>query len=366
MIYDFDLAPYRDRIEQSARRLDAAFRFEQSDQVPVSISVGGSFFCKLFGANIADYFQDRALALEMQLRGLRWCFEELRDDRTEAGLYLDIGPLAEGILFGAEIVRPDGTSPWSRHLLLDPADVDRLEIPDPASHPAVQWYYQEVEKLRDIARGRGVHLPVSGSFGIHPPLSAACALAGPERIFQWMYECPGVVKRLFEKLFTAFCRLVDHRDSLEGRRRTSIGLADDHSAFISEAMYREFEMPYTSAIYQLYGRDGRSLHADGPNDHLFALYANELHLTDMDIGGFSNLTIAKNAMHGKTVMFGGLNCKDLYGDFEAARPKIEEAIAIGGPGGGFVFGVGGETYAGVNPNTLIQTVAHAQSITRKT
>jgi len=364
LIYNFTLDPYQERIEKSSRRVEAAFSFERSDQVPVSISVGGSFFCKLFGVNIAEYFQDRALMLEVQLRGWRWCFEELRDDRTDAGIYLDIGPIAEGLLFGAEIVRPDDTSPWSRHMILDPADVDRLEVPDPASHAGVQWYYQELEKLRELARGRGVRIPVSGGLGIHPPLSAACALAGPERIFQWMYECPEVVRRLFDKLFTTFCRLVDHRDSLEGQRRTSIYLADDHSAFISEAMYREFEMPYTSAIYQLYGRDGRSLHADGPNDHLFRLYADELHLTDMDIGGFSNLTIAKNAMHGKTVIYGGMNCKDLYVDFESARPKVEEAIAIGYPGGGFVFGVGGETYAGVNPETLVNTVAYAQEITR--
>ena len=365
MIYDFTLDPYRERIEHSARRLEAAFRFEQSDQVPVSISVGGSFFCKLFGVNIAEYFQDRAAMLEVQLRGLRWCFEELGDDRTDAGIYLDIGPIAEGVLFGAEIVRPDDTSPWSRHILLDPADVDRLGVPDPTTHAGVQWYYQELERLRELTRDRGVQLPVNGRLGIHPPLSAACALAGPERIFQWVYECPEVVKRLFDKLFSAFCSLVDYRDVLNATPRTSIGLADDHSAFISEAMYRELEMPYTSAIYQLYGRDGRSLHADGPNDHLFRLYADELRLTDMDIGGFSDLTIAKNAMHGKTVIYGGLNCKDLYGDFEGARAKIEEAIAIGYPGGGFVFGVGGETYAGVNPDTLIKTVAHAQEITRR-
>ena len=70
MIYDLTLEPYQDRIRQSARRLEAASAFEQSDQVPVSISLGGSFFCRLFGVNIAEYFQDPALMLEVQLRGL--------------------------------------------------------------------------------------------------------------------------------------------------------------------------------------------------------------------------------------------------------------------------------------------------------
>jgi uroporphyrinogen-III decarboxylase len=365
VIYDFTLDPYQDRIAESARRLEIARRFQEPDQVPVEISVGGSFFCSLFGVDIAEYHQDRALALEVQLRGWRWCFEELRDDRADAGIYLDIGPLAEGLIFGAEIVRPDNTSPWSRHILLDPSDAERLQVPDPETHPAVQCCYQELDKLREIARDRGVRLPVSGGLGIHPPLSAACALAGPERIYAWMYDCPEVVKRLFDKLFETFCRLVDYRDSREGRRTTSIGLADDHSAFISEQAYREFDLPYTAATYQRYGRGGRYLHADGPNDHLFSLYANELKLTEMDIGGFSDLAAAKAAMHGKTVIMGGLNCKDLYRDFETARPKIEQAVATGAPGGGYIFGVGGETYAGVNPDTLIRTVAHAQRISRR-
>ncbi len=364
VLYDFSLEPYRDRIERSARRLREAFAFRESDQVPVSISVGGSFFCRLFGVDIAEYYQDRALMLEVQIRGLRWCFEELQDDRTDAAVHLDVGPIQEGLVFGAEIVRPDDTSPWSRHIILEPADVERLKVPDPATNPGVQWYYRELEKTRQLARDRGVRIRVGGGLGIHPPLSAACALAGPERIFRWMYDCPEVIEVLFDKLFAAFCRLVEYRASREGRRPTSIGLADDHSAFISEAMYRRFEMPHVSAIYQRYGREGRSLHADGPNDHLFALYADELHLTDMDIGGFSDLATAKHAMHGKTVIYGGLNCKDLYGDFEAARPKIEEAISIGYPGGGYVFGVGGETYAGVNPHTLVRAVAHAREISR--
>jgi uroporphyrinogen-III decarboxylase len=361
----FDPERYRERIARSEQRLAAARRFEEPDQVPVQISVGGSFYCRLFGHNIAEYFQDRELSIEVQLKGLRWAYDELGDDRTGFGIGLDVGPIQEALAFGAEIVRPDDTSPWGRHIIQTPADAEALRVPDPAQTPGVQWYYGELQRLREAVQRLDIRLPVWGGLTIHPPLSAACALAGPSLIYEWMCEEPGLVKRLFGKLFEAFCRLVDYRDSVTGATTTSIGLADDNSAFVSEAMYREFVLPYNSAIYERYGRDGRYLHADGPNDHLFALYANVLRLTEMDIGGFSDLAAAKREMHGKTVIIGGLNCKDLYGDFEAARPAVERAVAIGAPGGGYIFGVGGETYAGVNPDTLIRSVRHAQQISRR-
>jgi uroporphyrinogen-III decarboxylase len=365
MPFTFDYERYRDRIAQSERRLAAARRFEESDQVPVEIAVGGSFYCSLFGYDIAEYMQDRELNIEVQLRGEQWAWQELGDDRTYFGLGLDFGPIAEGLLFGAEIGRPSGTSPWSKHLLKDPAEVEKLEIPDPATNPGVQWVYGELEKMREIAKRREIQVPVSGGFGIHPPLSAACALAGPERIYQWMYDCPEVVRQLFDKLLATFFRVADYQDRINGRPRTSIGLCDDHSAFVSEQMYRKMVLPYNRAIYERYGQKGRYLHADGPNDHLFALYADELHLTEMDIGGFSDIAAAKRALAGKTVMMGGVNCKDLYRDFETARPVVERAVAIGAPGGGYIFGVGGEAYAGIKPETLVQAVAHAQRISRK-
>jgi uroporphyrinogen-III decarboxylase len=365
MAFSFDYHRYRDRIQQSQQRLAICRRFQEPDQVPVDIALGGSFYCSLFGYDIAEYMQSRELNLEVQIKGQQWAWEELGDDRTYFGLHLDIGPIAEGLLFGAEIVRPAGTSPWSRHLLKDPADVEKLQVPDPATNPGVQWVYAELEKMRELARQRDIQLPVSGGFGIHPPLSAACALAGPERIYQWMYDCPEVIEQLFDKLLETFFRCADYQDNINGRRRTSVGLADDHSAFVSEPMYRKMVLPYNRAIYQKYGQHGRSLHADGPNDHLFALYADELKLTDMDIGGFSDIAAAKRALAGKTVMMGGMNCKDLYRDFETARPVIERAIAIGAPGGGYIFGVGGEAYAGINPDTLVKAVAYAQQISRR-
>ncbi len=360
----FNPEKYRDRIEESKRRHQISASWQEPDRVPIQISTGGSFYSRLFGCNIRDYYSDPEVCLEVQLKGLEWAYEELQDDRTGFGLHVDFGPIGEGLYFDLPIEYPDDTSPWSLRMLETPADIEAFEVPDPAESRGLQIALRRIEGFRELAKRRGIELPVGGGVGIHPPLSCACALAEPELIYTLMAEEPELIHRFFAKLLEAFCRLVDWRDGLLGRRTEAIGLADDHSAFVSNAMYREMVLPYNMAIYERYGLKGRSLHADGPNDHHFHMYANDMKLTSMDIGGFSDIANAKPALHGKTRFSGGLNCRDLYYDLETAKPVIDRAIRIGAPGGGFTLAVGGETYVGVNPDTLVKAVAYAREAGR--
>ena len=361
----FDPEKYRARIEESERRLQTTSRFEEPDRVPILISEGGSYYCWLFGRDIAEYYREVALQIEVQLEGLEWAYEELGDDRTGYGLGTDLGPVGEGLLWDCAIARPEGTSPWIEPCVHSLQDIERLPVPDPASSRGIKWALEQHQRMIDLARQRGITLDVGGRVGIHPPLSAACALAPADLVYEWMYTAPDHLRLVFDKLLEAYFRLTDFYDRCLGlEQRRSVWLADDNSAFVSDPMYRELVLPYNRAIYERYGAEGRGLHADGPNDHHFETYADVLKLTRMDIGGFSDIAAAKRALAGKVVMSGGLNCKDLYGDFESARPAIERAIRIGAPGGGYIFAIGGETYAGVKPETLIRTVAYAKEIGR--
>jgi len=355
---------YAKRIEESRKRLEITRQFREPDRVPITISVAGSFFSRLFGCNIRDYYTDIDTCIDVQLKGLEWAYDELQDDRTGYGLHCEFGPIGEGLYFGMPIEYPDDTSPWIVKALETPEQIEAFEVPDPVESPGIREADRKIEAFKARVQERGIKLPAGGGIGIHPPLSCACALAEPELIFTLMYEEPELIHRFFRKLLEAFCRLVDYRDSLSGHKTQSIGLADDHSAFVSNAMYREFVFPYNMAIYERYGKKGRHLHADGPNDHHFEMYANDMKLTSMDIGGFSDIANAKPALRGKAVFSGGLNCRDLYYDLETAKPVIDRAIRIGAPGGGFILAVGGETYVGVNPDTLVQAVAYAKEAGR--
>jgi len=354
---------YRTRIEESERRYEITSRFEEPDRVPIRISTGGSYWCGLNGVNIRDYYLDLDVQIEVQQKGLTWAFDELRDDRTGVGLHAEIGPLGEGLLWDAEIIRPDNTSPWIVPWVQTLEDIERLPVPDPAQSKGVRWALERYERMQEKVARLGLDLEVSGGVGIHPPLSCACALAPPDRVYEWMYTAPDHVHLFFRKCFEAFCALKDYMDRVRGvTEHTHLGLADDNSAFVSPAMYKEFVFPYNKALYDRYGSEERTFHADGPNDQHFEMYANEMKLTRMDIGGWSDIAAAKKHLAGKVVMSGGLNCRDLYGTFEEARPAIERAIRIGAPGGGYIFAIGGETYVGVNPDTLVRTVEYAKEI----
>jgi uroporphyrinogen-III decarboxylase len=204
-----------------------------------------------------------------------------------------------------------------------------------------------------------------GQTGIHPPLSCACALMESGKFYELLYADPEHADMLLRKCFETFCRLRDFYNKVDGReKQTHLGLADDNSAMISNEMYRQFVFNYNKALYDRYGSEYRYLHTDGPNDHNFQMYADDLKLTSMDMGGWSSREAAKRHLGGKTFFTGGLNCKDLYYDFARAKVAIDDALRICAPGGGFGLAIGGETYPGVRPDTLVRAVGYAKKAGR--
>lgn len=371
MIQAFDIDDYRQHIDEARRRLEASQRFEDPDSVPIKISVSGSYFCKLqdgeyrSDANLRDYYSNMDLDFQIQLKGHRWAFEDLRDDRTGCGLRAELGPVGEGVLFGFKIIHPDDTSPWVVRELKTKEDIERFirtEIPHPEDHPGLKFVRELDEQVKERVESAGGDLSAGTGIGIHPPLSASCALMEPTQVVKLMYRDPELVHRFFEKLAQEKIRLHEYEDEIAGRKRETFGLADDHMLMLSPDQYREFEMPYVTRMYRKFGPEGRRLHGDGPNDHLFELLADEVKLTDMDIGGFSSLRRAVEGLKGKVNFSGGLNCKDFYTgtSFDHVRSRLDRCINLAGMGGGYQIAIGGETYVGVDPVLLREAVAYVR------
>ncbi len=173
----FNPEKYRNRIEENKRRHQISASWQEPDRVPIHISTGGSFYSRLFGYNIRDYYSDPEVCLEVQLKGLEWAYEELQDDRTGFGIHVDFGPIGEGLYFDLPLEYPDDTSPWSLRMMDTPADIEAFEVPDPTESRGLEIALRRIEGFRNLAKRRGIDLPVGGGIGIHPPLSCACALA---------------------------------------------------------------------------------------------------------------------------------------------------------------------------------------------
>jgi len=84
----------------------------------------------------------------------------------------------------------------------------------------------------------------------------------------------------------------------------------------------------------------------------------------MSTAGWSRLQPAVDILKpARCVVNGNLNCRDFYGGFdENLRRKIRQTIRLAAPGGGYVFAIGGETYAGVNPDTLVRGFEYAHEV----
>lgn len=353
---------YEEEIEKRKKRLDNIYSFKEADRVPILISTSGPYYAWLFGYDIKDYYENFEVQIEVQLKGLNWKYEYLGDDSIGGGIWMDIGIIAEGIYFDCPIERPKGTTPWVVPILQDEKDIINFKVPEPEKAPGLKLLEEMYTKFKRAAKKFGIEIESKGPrCQIHPPLSAACAIMEPTKVYQIMLEDKELTKIFLEKMFNAFCKLVDYYDKKYNTKTESIGLANDNACFISNKMYVEQVLPYDKAIYEKYGKKWRYMHTDGPSDHNFKTFAEELKLNAMDIGGWSSIGAAVKYLKGRVVFSGGLNCKDFYKGFtDEVKNKVDYTLKLAAPGGGFILGIGGETYVGVPPDSLRELVDYVK------
>jgi uroporphyrinogen-III decarboxylase len=355
---------FENEIKESEKRREIAFSFKEPDRVPIVITAGGPYYSWLFGYDIKDYYENLEIQIEVQLKAINWRFQYLKDDNTSTSIYLDIGVIQEGLYFNCPIERPKGTTPWIVPVIENENDILKLKIPEPEDCQGIKYLEKRFDEFKKIAKKFGIEINYPGPrLQIHPPLSAACAIMEPTKVYEIMAVDKKLAKIFFDKMYLAFCKLVDYYDRKYKTKTESIGLANDNTCFISNKMYVEQVLHYDKSIYEKYGKKWRSLHTDGPSDHNFKTFADELKLNYMDIGGWSSIDFACKYMKGKVIIHGGLNNKDLYNGLdEKVKEKIKQAIKIAAPSGGYVFAIGGETYPGVAPETLIELVKYVKVV----
>ncbi len=364
-LVDFDISKYQARREESARRREISFAFGEPDCVVTHASVFGPYFCWLVDVDIADYYQDIDLHIMVQTWGLQWRYENIPDDCTDTGLSLDIGTTGDGLMFDCEIARPGHTTPYVVRRVHSMKDVEDLQVIPPQDNPQVQEHLARCRQLAERVEQLGLDIPVSPPLlTMHPPISSATAIGDPDWVYMMMAAEPEAIKILFDKCFQAYCMLRDYMIEIGSADHDSLYLQDDNSAFISPEMYKKQILPYNKALYERYGRKYRMLHTDGPSQQNFPAYADIIKMNWMDIGGWSNLQPAVDILKpAGCVVHGNMNNRDLYrGLTEDVRRIVRQMIRMAGPGGGYEFAIGGETYPGIDPDVLCQTFEYAHQV----
>mgnify|MGYP000414239665 CR=1 FL=1 len=364
----FDYSKYARIAERNRERLESVYKFEEPDRIPVMIGLGGPYYAWLFGHTLTEYYLNFKVMVDVQLMGLKWRFESLQDDVASIGVYLDLGAIAEGIVFNCRIVMPDEKYPWRSPWIVPRIqsleDIDRLEVPDPDGHPGIQAYYDRLEEFVKYVRSEYKNIPVNrGGLQIHPPISAAGSLLGPRRLYTWLYKYPSEMHKLLRKLEETYHKLHKYCCERVGVEVDSISLSDDHSGYLNRKMYESFTLPYNLRLYERYGKKHRGLHMDSHMDHITDIITDVYKVNSVDVGVENNLGILAEAFKGKVVFNGNANWRVLIGgEPERIKAEVERCIYAAGPVGGYIFDNGGETYAGVPPENLKCEVEYAKKI----
>lgn len=360
---------YEKVLEENRRRLEIARRFEEPDRIPVLINVQGPYYARLFGIPLSLYYRNLKTMLEVQVKGLEWRLNWLKDDLVYVGVNLDWGPIAEGVFFNCEIAMPDERDPWRSPWIIPSVksldDIDGLEVPDPREHKGVKEFYSQLEKLRRLAREHYEGLSVGGMFQIHPPVSAAGSLLGPQRLYTWMLRYPDEMHKLFRKLEEAYVLLQEYYYEVTGSEPGYLALNDDHAGYLSRKLYEKFALPYNSRLYERFGTRYRYLHMDSHMDHITDIIRDVYKVGYVDVGVENDIRVIAREFKGKVVVDGNANWRVLLsGNLRLIEQEVEKCVYYAAPGGGYVFDNGGETYAEIPPEMLKYEVEYAKSVGR--
>jgi uroporphyrinogen-III decarboxylase len=358
---------------EKSERLERTRQFESTDRVPVVISPNQWMLLKARGKRAADYIRSPVDNLREQILNVKWRIENIRDDcpiPTDSLTFQpDLGCLRGGE-FGMDITWQDDQPPKCDHPLSDPAQIDELEVPDPASglHATyIQWQKEMSEAASDLdVRINGEPLRVDVTVGHGGgPIPAAFALAGSNMLL-WMATEPDRMHRLMNIVTESHIRCIKYFDELMGRSTVhSVAMGSDTAEMLSPAMYREFVVPYYLRVWDEFEGE-RGFHNCGPNAHLLDIIRDDLKINvNTGFGSCVDPEIVADKMGGHIVMDGGPDAMFM----KMANPSsvVEECtrlIGILGTGGGYIM-TANDSAPGVpaeNLNAMIVASKQAGSV----
>ena len=221
-----------------------------------------------------DYFTDCATMLRYQLAKIERHMATYDDDYIPF-LFPWYGTGVLPSALGAKILFQPKMDPAVDGIVVStPEQVRRLTLPDPERDGLMPRVLETIRYFREHS-----DLPISFT-DPQGPFTTALTLAGPERLFVWLYEEPRAVHELMEFCTEAFIRWIKVQKQAIGEERGrccfphgiilpeqfgKVWLCDDDCVAISAAQYREFVVPYNARVFREFG--GGTLHFCGSAEH---------------------------------------------------------------------------------------------------
>jgi uroporphyrinogen decarboxylase len=329
----------------AAERVQAALEHREGDRVPflLSLTLHGA---RELGLGLKDYFSDPGNPVEAQLR--------MRRRYGHDGLVGALYGAAEYEAWGGEAVFvEDGPPNSGPPVIANPAAIDTLEPPRIQDCPGLQ---KGLEVLRGLRERAGADVPVLGS--VISPFSLPVMLLGFEGYLDLLFQDRPRFWRLMavNEAFT----VAWGRAQLDAGA-TALVYSDPLASpdMLPTSMYEETGFRVARHTLAALGGPTVTHLASGRSLGIVDLLART---GTLGVGAScrEDLAEVKGACAGRLAVVGNLNGIAMASWTSAmAEAEVKEALARGGPGGGFILGDNHGEIPWAVPETVLEAVSEA-------
>ena len=312
----------------SRDRIVAALKGEYTDRVPVTIMFG-PYVARLAGFTMPEIFHDA------QKHAKAHVIAHQMHPTDTIGINREVYLEAEAL--GATVEYFDDNTPQLKnHLLVDKADLRKLEIPDSRKNQRLGWYLEACERARAELKTVAVGGSISG------PWTLAANLRGLDTLILDTMDDPGFVHELM-KFSVAYLKQwgVAVRETGVGG---GIGEAAASCSVISPKIYKTFIQPYHTEIFG-YFRERKlniSVHICGYIDPIMEDLL-ETGIRMISIDSISSLAKLKELSGGKAVIMGNVPpALFVDGTKEEMEAAVKTCIDIAAGGSKYLLSSGCE------------------------
>ena len=209
--------------------------------LPTAFIIDSPWLPNWAGHTILDYFTDERTFLHDNLEAIRSFPEAI----FLPGFWSEYGMCTEPSAFGSVSVWGEDDFPFAKKVLLSPADVERLETPDPRKHGLLPFVIKRLKHLQPEIEEAGHKIRLAVARG---PLNIASFLMCTPEFMEALKTDPELMHRLLG-IVTDF--LVDWIAVQREAFPTIDGilLLDDIVGFVSRRDFETFGLPYLQRAF---------------------------------------------------------------------------------------------------------------------
>ncbi|NJD01506.1 MAG: hypothetical protein FIA99_02630 [Ruminiclostridium sp.] len=356
-----------EKMEKSKKILEVWPYFKYFDRVPVGFCIVPRFFTRVFGIDYRKIFEDVETHYYWLLQFAKYQIENIPCDFcTEPVIY--VHPYFDNVIassaFGVEVAWPENETLQAIPTMKDVSEIESFKIPEPDAGlcgKTIEWWL----KMKELAgnteitfnsqKGRVEIAPLT-LLGLGPHMIAV-DLVGTD-FYWWMLEYPDECHRLLDKITKGLISIEENARKIDSKKQGPVQLAEDSAQIMSDAMFREFTVPYDKILYERFGSGmsgSRGMHMCGNSIHLHKTLVEDLKISSFNnFGSLVPPEVAARNMGGKVFMSGNIDPVLMKnGTKQEVKKACMEALEAIAPYGGFILSDG----ANVCPGTPLENLA---------